>query len=181
MGEKTYKCRYAFCRHPDNLILPTDNYEKVGRSYFHSDCYKKKKKGEEKDKQTKADLQEIKVFWVENISKTVNYGRLFQILNEFIARGISSDYILFVVKYCANNKYKLSYPDGIKYYLDKSEIKAAYEKHKSYKTVKAQREPPQIKLDEPNEERAEVEEKRRIIKPRKGFQRILRGDKNKEI
>ena len=58
MGDKTYKCRYAFCPYPDKAIHPEDNCKKVGRLYFHAGCYEKKQKGEWKDSRTKADLQE---------------------------------------------------------------------------------------------------------------------------
>lgn len=178
MGDKTYKCRYAFCPYPDKAIHPEDNCKKVGRLYFHADCYEKKQKGEWKDSRTKADLQEIKIFWTENISNTVNYSRLFQVLNGFLARGISSDYLLFVVRYCVRKGYKLSYPDGLKYYLDKSEIKEAYKKKLVDDAIRAMELQPNANVDAPIEEQ---EERKREIKPRRGFHRILRGDKNKEI
>lgn len=91
------------------------------------------KKGEWKDEKTKADLQYIKNGWVTHISKTVIYSQLFQCLNELIARGISSDYLVFVFDYIVSHKLNLRHPKGFKYFVDKDEIKVAYKKQQSQK------------------------------------------------
>ena len=53
-----------------------------------------------------------------------------RILNEFVARGISSDYLVFVFDYVIKHKMKLNYPNGFKYYVGNQEIKTAYKKSK---------------------------------------------------
>lgn len=132
MSKKTdiKTCRYMKCKHPDKQIdITKDNYHVEGRMYYHSDCYDLKKKADWKDEQTKKDLQYIKNQWVLHINKTVVYSQLFHCLNDFIARGVSSDYLVFVFDYVVKNKMNLRHPLGFKYYVDKQEIKDAYQKH----------------------------------------------------
>lgn len=128
-------CRYEKCKHPDKQIdISCEDYTRKGTMYYHKDCYKAKASGEWKDAQTKADLQLIKNMWVENISQTVVFSQLFKMLNDLLSRGISSDYLVFVLQYCIENHLHLNYPGGFPYFVDKREIKAAYEK----KLIKAQ-------------------------------------------
>ena len=132
MSKKTdiKTCRYARCNHPDKLIdITKDNYHVEGRMYYHADCYNLKKKGDWKDEQTKKDLQYIKNQWVLNINQTVIYSQLFHCLNDLIARGVSSEYLVFVLDYVIKNKMNLRHPQGFKYYVDRQEIKDAYQKH----------------------------------------------------
>lgn len=124
-------CRYIDCKHPGKEIdIDKDSYKLVGKTmYYHSDCYKAKCKGEWKDEETKKDLQYIKNKWVECISDTVVYSQLFRVLNEYVARGIPSKYLVFVLDYVVEHKMNLRFPNGFKYYIDKDEIKEAYQKH----------------------------------------------------
>ena len=125
-------CRYANCKHPDKIIdISCDDYAVIGRgAYYHSDCLNEKKKGDWKDEKTKQDLQYIKNQWGLHISKTVVYSQLFQCLNELLARGISSDYLVFVFDYVVKNKLNLRHPLGFKYFVDRQVIKDAYEKQR---------------------------------------------------
>ena len=128
-------CRYINCKHTDKLIdITKDDYTMVSKGvYYHSDCLKEKRKGEWKDEQTKQDLQYIKNQWGLHISKTVVYSQLFQCLNELIARGISSDYLVFVFDYVVKNHMNLRYPQGFKYFVDRQDIKDAYKKRQAAK------------------------------------------------
>ena len=120
-------CKYNHCKHQSKEIdITSDEYVCKNQQYFHKDCYKAKINGEWKDEQTKADIQLIKNLWIENISQTVVYSQLYQILNEFIERGISSNYLVFVMQYVIEHKMNLNYPAGFRYYVDKQEIKDAY-------------------------------------------------------
>lgn len=127
-------CRYVDCPHGKKIDITKDDYRVIGSTmYYHTDCLKKKRKGEWKDKKTKDDLQYIKNGWLKHISKTVIYSQLFQCLNELIARGISSDYLVFVFDYIVSHKLNLRHPKGFKYFVDKDEIKVAYKKQQSQK------------------------------------------------
>ncbi len=132
MSKKTdiKTCRYTKCRHPDKKIdITKDGYHAEGRVYYHSDCYDLKIKNELKEKQKKQDFMYIKNQWVLHINNTVVYSQLFQCLNDFIARGVSSEYLVFVLDYVIKNKMNLNHPYGFKYFVDKKEIKDAYQKH----------------------------------------------------
>lgn len=127
-------CRYADCPYGKQIDITKDDYRVVDKTmYYHADCLKRKRKGEWKDEKTKADLQYIKNGWITHISKTVIYSQLFQCLNELVARGISSDYLVFVFDYIVSHKLNLRHPKGFKYFVDKDEIKVAYKKQQSQK------------------------------------------------
>lgn len=89
-----------------------------------------KKETIEKSEKTKADLLYIRNNWGIHISKTVPYGQLMKCLNDLIARGISSDYLVFTFDYVVKHKLNLNYPAGFQYFLDRKEIKEAYNKSK---------------------------------------------------
>lgn len=141
MGKTTdFKtCRYANCTHTDKKInITKDDYVLVGKQmYYHADCLEQKRKNEKKDEKTKKDLQYIKNQWVLHINKTVVYSQLFQVLNDYLSRGISSDYLVFVLDYVITHKMKLNYPYGLKYYVDDVKIKNAYRKKTSKKVDKS--------------------------------------------
>ena len=65
-------------------------------------------------------------------------------------RGISSDYLLFCLEYVIANRMSLNYPNGFKYYVDRREIKEAYEKKQTQKKLDAmQKELKEKKPDHP--------------------------------
>lgn len=118
-------CRYAHCLHETkNINLTSDQYVKDGKQYFHEDCYK-----------TKNDIQMIKTLWHDNIDGMVVFSQLNKIINNLIFNDyISSDYILFAVKYAIDHKdIKLQYPPGLKYVLGNKKVKDAYKKMTSPK------------------------------------------------
>lgn len=117
----TRVCRYINCLHENKTInLVTDEFEKDGSSYFHKDCYK-----------TRANIQRIKTLWHDNIDSMVVYAQLNKIVNQLIFNDhISSDYILFAVKYAIDHKdeIKLRYPPGLRYVIGNQRVKDAYKK-----------------------------------------------------
>jgi hypothetical protein len=162
------KCRFVGCKHPTREIdIGTEPYTKVGTMYYHEDCFQLKKSNEWKDSQTRKDLAEFREIWFNRISRTVNYPQLMWILNDYIARGVSSDYLLFTLKYILNNNMNLNYPNGFKYYVDREDIKKAYDKHLIQKRIVEQAKNP-VKTDvQDNAPKFSVK-----TKP-KGFQTIL--------
>ena len=129
MSEQIKKCRFVNCKHPSRDIhLDTEDYVVQGHCYYHADCFDLKKSGEWKSQKTKEDLQKFRDLWHEKISKTTDYRRLMSILNQYIANGVESEYLLFALQYVIDNGYNLNYPNGFKYYVDRVEIKDAYQK-----------------------------------------------------
>lgn len=164
-------CRYGQCNHPDKKIdITLDDYRLVGKSmYYHTDCYQRKKRESWKDDKTKSDLQYIKNQWVLHINKTVVYSQLMMVLNDFLSRGVESEYLVFVMDYVVSHKMKLNYPMGLKYYVDKQEIKNAYIKSKAKKIDETAFSVEQSDHDIPEEPR-----KTPTVRKPKGFESILK-------
>lgn len=133
MSKKTdiKTCRFVGCPHGKKIDISTDKYVMPNKGmYYHPDCFQKYKSGSWKSEQTKADLQYIKNQWALCINRDVVFSQLMKVLNEFIARGTSSDYLVFVFDYVIKHKMRLNYPNGFKYYVDNPDIKAAYRRSK---------------------------------------------------
>ena len=129
-------CRYKKCRHPESKInIAEDSFVLIGKSsYFHSDCHEQKQLEDKAEEQLKADIQLIKNLWLEKISDTVVISQLYLEINRLVReRNIPSDYVIFVLQYCIKNKCNLRYPAGLKFYVDRQEIKDAYKKRKMLK------------------------------------------------
>lgn len=125
-------CRYKDCKHTTKEInITTDEYVLNDKFYYHKDCFDQKNK----EKQVKADIQLIRNLWEENISRTVVYNRLYKVLNDLLARGIASDYLVFTMIYIVKNHMNLRYPEGFRYYVDNAEIKKAYDQKKIKEVV----------------------------------------------
>ena len=162
-------CRFINCKHDSKSIdISKEKYVKdKNNMYYHSDCFELKKSGEWKDKKTREELVQIRDIWGKNLNPTVNYPQLMKILNEFVARGISSEYLLFTVQFCIKNSWNLKYPGGLKYYIDREEIKTAYSKKKAAEEMRKYKD--EFKTtDDDNTPKFNVKKKP------KGFQTILR-------
>ena len=123
-------CPYCKCPFPDHEVdISRDSFTKAknGR-YYHAECFEKEQKEKQRTTEEKADLALFMDLWNKHISNTVNYGMLRKILNEYMMRGVSTDYLLFCLQYIIANRCVLNYPNGFKYYVDRKEIKEAYEK-----------------------------------------------------
>lgn len=116
--DRTRVCKYINCKHNDKVHIDKEPFVKGKDGFYHDDCYKEK-----------ADLQLFRSLWCENISSTVVFSDLNRILNQLMSRkGVTVDYLLFVLQYVIDNKCNLRYPAGFRYYVDNQNIKAAYEK-----------------------------------------------------
>lgn len=170
MAKNAKICRYAHCPVEGKMIdTLTDEFVCTGTRYYHKSCYEsylreeeeKKQDAENKEllRQQKAEQKKIEAvkkaqinadiacildLWQKHISNTVNYGYLRKILNEYLERDISSDYMVFTMQYVVSHNMPLRYPPGFRYMLDKQEIKDAYKKQQAAKLLKQQKaaEPP---------------------------------------
>lgn len=129
MAKETRKCAYRQCRHGGVVNLSNDEFVHDNKSYYHKKCYREKN-----------DLELIRSLWRENINNTVVYSQLNKELNRLITEvGVSSEYLLFVMQYVISHEYKLRYVGGLKFYVDREEIKEEYEKRtKKKKYVRVQ-------------------------------------------
>ncbi len=119
MARKTRVCKYMRCKHADKINLECDHFVVDDNGmYFHEDCY-----------QEKCDMALLRDMWAKNISPTVVYSQLNKVLYELLdLPTVTSGYLIFVLQYIIDNKCKLRYPNGFKYYVDRQEIKDAYKK-----------------------------------------------------
>ena len=98
-------CRFAGCPHGKKIDISKDEYVMPAKGmYYHPDCLNKHKSGEWKDEKTRADLQYLKNQWALRIDKNVIFSQLMRVLNDFIGRGVPSDYLVFAFDYETGNK-----------------------------------------------------------------------------
>lgn len=162
-------CRYKECNHSNKSIdTASEEYVKDKTRFYHKDCYERKLAEEMKQKRISADMQLIKNLWIENISQTVVISLLFKVINEFLERGISSDYLVFVLQYVISHHYNLNHPFGFKYYVDRNEIKAEYQKKQKQSIPKDA-----FNVSEPQDE-GKVS-KFSVSNRNRGFGSIIRG------
>lgn len=135
--ERFKPCCYKKCRHKSVIIdKKCEDYMQEGSKHYHSDCWRDLKTEEEKEKAIKADIQTLKDMWIANISSTVPLAHLYRELNAMIReQGIDSKYVVFTLEYCIKNKMNLRYPGGLKYYVDRQDIKDAYAKVEARKKI----------------------------------------------
>lgn len=91
---------------------------------------KKKKKKTSPPYPYQKQYDEFRRLWIANINKSVEQGYLKYAFNSAIQQGYSTDYILFVLKYCIDTHQNLHYPAGFKFFIEKPYIKQAYEEYK---------------------------------------------------
>ena len=169
-------CRFAGCPHGKKIDISKDEYVMPAKGmYYHPDCLNKHKSGEWKDEKTRADLQYLKNQWALRIDKNVIFSQLMRVLNDFIGRGVPSDYLVFVFDYVIQHKMKLHYPYGFKYYVDNKEIKEAYEKSKLPKIDNSKFVVKHMEFEPPQK----VEPSPLIANKPKGFGSILHRSKKK--
>lgn len=163
-------CRYNNCKHGGTIDLYTDEYTMVSKGhYYHNDCLIEFKKLEKQKEKTKKDLQYIRNQWVSNINNTVVYSQLNRCLNDLLARGVSSDYLVFTIDYVINHNLNLRHPMGFKYFVDKDCVKKAY----NAKLKKEAQQNVNLSVDNPTDSPSF-----KINQPKPaGFGSILRGGK----
>lgn len=144
MGTKNIKlCRFKNCPHKTKEIdIETEEFIHPEKSsaYYHKDCWG-----------IKEDINKIKELWIENISDTVVFSNLIQVINTIIfKKHVSSEFLVFAMEYVIKNKIPLRYPNGLYYIIDNDKIKNSWNKKKNrqilkenqfYTGVKDEREP----------------------------------------
>lgn len=111
------KCCYKNC------LVKTEIDEKVairvGNKYYHPECLK-----------TKEQIDEIIKLWAEKINEHVVYSQLRSVINNIIfTKGVSSDYLLFGLKYYIFERIPLNYPQGLHYVIQNKDVEKAYAKY----------------------------------------------------
>ena len=102
----TVKCRYAHCRHPDD-VRPPDQMVKdpsaKGTMYYHAECLEEKNK-----------IAEIRYYYKTNIDFHVGMAFLNKMINEaVIERRIPPDDLLFALKFYKKTGRTINNPSAL--------------------------------------------------------------------
>lgn len=121
-------CGFRDCPYDGKYVdLDSADYIVVNRRFYHKKCYEDMKAQQEKIEKDKLNVQRIKNIWLDKINPNVAISFLYKEVNALIRdKHIPSEYVLFVVEYCAEHKSGLHYPAGIKFFIDKPYIRDAY-------------------------------------------------------
>lgn len=139
------KCRYKQCRYGGEV--PKEEAIKVGRYYYHKQCYK--------EKELKKQIEEV---YYNKFQNKESLPIVRKAINQYIHKdNYEPEYILFVI----NQNIKLNSIFGLAYYLNDDKFKKAYLRFKASL----------IKFDA---DKIEVEESRNIKFKKK--ERKLWGD-----
>ena len=119
MVEKTVKCRYSHCRHPDDRLPPEDMVRGNGNSYYHKEC------AHERDMITK-----IVNYYLENIDNRVTVAQLRNVINNIVfKKNVSADELFFYIYYTKNTGGKINSPYTLHYMIANKKLQNEYRKH----------------------------------------------------
>ena len=125
------QCSFKNCQHESKQIdLDSEEHicdkKSYAKKYYHKDCYT-----------NKCNIEKAIDLWYKHIDKDVSFPSLMRILKELVFKKKNdSGYIVFALKYCIDNDYNLNYPPGLRYFIERQEIKDAYAQ-KKLKQLKA--------------------------------------------
>lgn len=118
------KCRYKYC--PYGGKVDKEVAVKDGNMYYHKQCW-----------QEKEEKSNIRKTYKMLIDKDANDALLNKVINNIIHnKGISTDYLLYVVKYIADNNMEINTPMGLYFYIKSQTIYEQYQKIKIKQQVK---------------------------------------------
>jgi len=124
---KTYKCAYKMC---DNLGIAVDPV-KYNNKYYCKTCLEEMQRNTDLRKKIMDTTLEI---IPKEIPSLIN-----KVINQWIELDYSLEYILYTVKYIKLNKCILNHFYGVRYYMNKDEIKNAYDRLIKQKKLKEQK------------------------------------------
>ena len=121
---KQVKCNYKMC---DNLGIAQNPVKHNGRYYCES-CLKKKQRETELRKRI---MDTVLIILPQEIPSLIN-----KVINQWTVLNYSMEYILYTTEYIRLNKCILNHVHGIRYYMNKDEIKNAYKTAKTKHEMK---------------------------------------------
>lgn len=125
MKTQIFKCAYNHCKH-ESCEIPQDSIIKIGNRYYHDDCAKNKE-----------NILKIKELYYQKISNTVVMAQLLNTINNIVfVKNVDSDYLLFALNFCIDNRIKINSPYGLHYIIDNSRVKAAWNNQTAKKMIK---------------------------------------------
>ena len=114
------KCRSSHCLHKSKELLREEAVSPTKSVFYHRDCY-----------QTQEDIKEIIDIFYKQINPNVVFSQLRHVINIIVYdRGVSSELLLFGLKYYIQNRKTLNYPQGLYYVIQNKEMINAFNKYK---------------------------------------------------
>ena len=111
----TVKCRYSNCKH-DSKEIEKEKAVKSGNSYYHEDCFK--------DKENRKEIIDL---FTKHINPNPIYSQLQTVIRTIVdQKGVSSDFLLFGLKYYITHKIPLNYPQGLYYVIQNKQVITGY-------------------------------------------------------
>lgn len=121
----TVKCKHGNCKHESREVEKSEAI-KSGNSYYHADCYK--------DKENRKEIIDL---FVKHINPNPVYKQLQSVITTILdQKGLSSDFLLFGLKYYIEHKIPLNYPQGLHYVVQNKQVIASYNKVKEKEIMK---------------------------------------------
>ena len=121
---KMYKCPYKQCKF-NNEVSEDIAIKHKGR-YYHKECLKESQ-----------EKKEIKELFLENINEYEVIPKLVRTINNIIHnKNVSSEYLLYALKYVIKNKKPLNYAGGLYYIIGNKDIQKSYKKEKADKIAR---------------------------------------------
>ena len=121
----TVKCKYANCLH-ESKDINREEAVKSGNAYYHADCLK-----------TKEEIKQIIDLFTTHINPNPVYAQLQSTIKNIVfTKKISSELLLFGLKYYIDHKIPLNYPQGLHYVIQRKEVIDAYNKMKAQEIKK---------------------------------------------
>lgn len=115
------KCRYKFCKHDSRDIAPGEEVRNGQSSYYHKDCLQEKQ-----DKDMVIDI------FLKQINPNTPVAQLVRIINIIVhKRGVSSEFLLYAVRYYLEHKIPLNYPSGLYYVINNKDAITSYNNAKA--------------------------------------------------
>lgn len=134
------KCRYGHCLHDSKEISDGDEI-KVGKTYYHKDCYKQK-----------SDIDKVIDIWQKQIDRYVVYAQLRNVINNLVYnRKVDSGFLLYVVERGVKEGY-LRYPAGLYYAVNSTERQEEWKMLKAKKALIELQNKPQVKTEQIEQE-----------------------------
>lgn len=118
------KCAYKQCKLGNEVSK--DEADKKGNRYYHKECLQEIK-----------NKEEIRKLFLEKINEKEVITSLNGVIKNLIEnKGVSSEFLLYALKYVIKNKTPLNHAPGLCYIVNNEKIKEAYNRDKLNKMAK---------------------------------------------
>lgn len=118
VAQKTVKCRYSHCPHPDDVRPPEEMVRGNGNAYYHKEC------AHERDV-----ISNMVDYYLEKVDNRVTVAQLRNVINNIVfKKKVSADELFFYIQYTINTGKKINSPYTLHYLIDNKKLQSEYKK-----------------------------------------------------